>query len=114
VKASALRHGQHMQSLREFYSSVVQEPIPLRFWELLEELPSFSDGSSGAGVGTEVGPTSLGSDISALTAETASLSVHRSLDGEPVTSPSLAHRQGHAAPSPAKLSTRPASDGSDV
>jgi hypothetical protein len=61
VKQSTLRHGQHMQSLRAFYDRVVQEPIPIRFWELLEELPSFSDVSSGAGVSAEVGPTSLGS-----------------------------------------------------
>ena len=98
MKAAVLRHGQHMQSLREFYDRVVQEPIPLRFWELLEELPSFSGGGSGAGVSTEVGPTSLGSDI--RHADHASLSIGMVHDAQ-------SHNLN------ATLSTRSASDGSD-
>jgi len=93
------------------WDDTVSEGVPSYFRKLLDrlngELPSFSDGGSGAGGLTEVGPTSLGSDISALTAETVSLSVHRS-------SASHNDHRGRAAPSPAKLSTRSASDGSDA
>ena len=102
MKTAVLKHGQHMQSLREFYDRVVQEPIPIRFWELLEELPSFSDVSSGAGVSAEIGPTSLGSRIRHV--DRTSREIHA------VYRVSHNHPAGHGSAPPAKLST-PASDG---
>lgn len=59
-------------SLRRIYSEALDEPIPDDFLNLLGELPSFSDGGSGAGV-REVGPTSLGSEL--RHADRASLSI---------------------------------------
>ena len=99
MKTAVLKHGQHMQSLREFYDRVVQEPIPIRFWELLEELPSFSDVSSGAGVSAEIGPTSLGSRIRHV--DRTSREIH-----------AVPNAQSHNLNAP--LSTRSASDGSDA
>lgn len=91
------------RTLRQVLNDPLGEPVPDEFLKLLAELPSFSDGSSGAGGYTEAGPTSLGSDI--LHCGDGSLSIPDALDGEPLASHGLAHRQGCTAAPPAKHST---------
>jgi hypothetical protein len=87
------------RTLRQVLNDPLGEPVPDEFLNLLRELPSFSDGGSGAGGLTEVGPTSLGSDI--RHADRASREIHAVHDAQ-------SHNLN------ATLSTRSASDGSDV
>jgi hypothetical protein len=92
------------RTLRQVLNDPLGEPVPDEFLVILSGLSDDEAGSGGASSGRLTQPES---DISALTAETVSLSVHRS-------SASHNDHRGRAAPSPAKLSTRSASDGSDA
>jgi len=90
------------RTLRQVLNDPLGEPVPDEFLNLLRELPSFSDGGSGAGGLTEVGHTSLGSDI--RHSDRTSREIHA------VHRVSHNHPAGHGSAPPAKLTTR-ASDG---
>jgi hypothetical protein len=107
VSRASLRHWRNNHAmdviLGGLWDETASEGVPSYFRKLLDrldgELPSFSDGCSGAGGYTEVGPTSLGSDI--RHSDRTSREIHAVHDVQP-------HNLN------ATLSTRSASDGSDA